>query len=215
MECELFRSLMQRRFDGELGPAERAEYDNHRRRCGACRSLDARFALVAGALDGLPRFEPSGDFDAKVLSRIDVRAYRVSPARKAARAAAGAWNAVPATVRNGAIVAALGFFFIAVYKPLLDSMLGMIRHGAEALWTGAVFMSALLEKMETIWRSVGAARNYEIVAQTLLRAFQRYVAGMNMVQIAAAVVSLIVVAVVLHRMLGAARRKGETHVSIL
>jgi hypothetical protein len=37
---------------------------------------------------------------------------------------------------------------------------------------------------------------------------------MNAAQIAAAIISLVVIAVVLHRMVGAARRKGETHVGI-
>jgi hypothetical protein len=215
MECDLYRLLIQRYHDGELEPAERAEYENHRRRCEACRALDERFAFVAVALDTLPRFEPSSDFDARVLSRVDIAAYRVSPARRAVRAAGRAWNAVPIPARNGSIIAAVALFFIAVYKPLFDYMLVTIRHGAEALWTGAIFAKALFERIETIWRSAGAVRNYEIVGQTLLRALHRYAAGMNAAQIAAAIVSLVVIAVVLHRMLGAARRKGETHVGIL
>jgi hypothetical protein len=215
MECDLYRLLIQRYHDGELESAERAEYENHSHRCGACRALDERFALVSGALDGLPRFEPASDFDARVLSRVDIAAYRVSPAGRAARAAGRAWNAVPIPARNGSIIAAIGLFFIAVYKPLLDYMLATIRHGAEILWTGAIFARALFERIETIWKSAGAVRNYEIVGQTLLRALHRYAAGMNAAQVAAAIVSVVVIAVVLHRMLGAARRKGETHVGIL
>ncbi|MFA4948548.1 MAG: zf-HC2 domain-containing protein [Candidatus Krumholzibacteriia bacterium] len=215
MECRLFRLLIQRCHDGELEPAERAEYENHRRRCEACRSRDAHFALIAGALDELTIFEPSPDFDRKVLSQVDIGAYRVSPARRAVRAAGRGWNAVPVPVRNGSLVAALGFFFIAVYKPILDYMITTIRQGAEAFWTGTIFVRALLDKMEAIWKGAGAARNYEIVGQTLLRAFHRYATGMNSAQIAAAIFSLILVAVVLHRMLGAARRKGETNVGIL
>jgi len=215
MECHLFRLLIQRYYDGELEPAERAEYENHRRRCEACRSADARFALVTGALDTLTLFEPSPDFDAKVLSQVDIGAYRVGPARRAVRAVGRGWNAVPIPVRNGSLIAALGLFFIAVYKPLLDYMIMTIRQGAEMFWTGMIFVRALIGKMEAIWQGAGATRNYEIVGQTLLRAFHRYAAGMNAAQIAAGIVSLILVAVVLHRMLGAARRKGETHVGIL
>jgi len=215
MECHLFRLLIQRYHDGELEPAERAEYENHVRRCEACRSLDGRFALIAGALDGLALFDPSPDFDRKVLSHVDIGAYRVSPARRAVRAAGRGWNAVPVPVRNGSLVAAVGFFFIAVYKPLLDYMIATIRQGAEAFWTGTVLVRELLDRMEAIWKSAGAVRNYEIVGQTLLRAFHRYAAGLNTAQIAAAIASLILVAVVLHRMLGAARRKGETNVGIL
>jgi hypothetical protein len=215
MECHLFRLLIQRFYDGELEPAERAEYENHRRRCEACRALDERFAFVAGALDGLPLFEPSPDFDRKVLARVDIGAYRVSPARKAVRAIGRGWNAMPIPVRNASIVAALGLFFIAVYKPLLDSMIATIRQGAEAFWTGTILVRELLDKIEAIWKSAGTVRNYEVVGQTLLRAFHRYAAGMNTIQIAAAIVSLLLVAVVLRRMIGAARGKGETNVGIL
>jgi anti-sigma factor RsiW len=215
MECHLFRLLIQRYCDGELEPAERAEYENHRRRCEACRSADARFALIAGALDELTLFEPSPDFSRKVLSQVDIGAYRVSPARRAVRAAVRRWNAVPVPVRNGSLIAALGIFFIAVYKPLLDYMIMTIRQGVEMFWTGTIFVRALVGKVETIWQGAGAVRNYEIVGQTLLRAFHRYAAGMSAAQIAAAIVSLMLIAVVLHRMLGAARRKGETHVGIL
>ncbi len=215
MECHLFQLLIQRHHDGELEPAERAEYENHLRRCEACRSADGRFSLVAGALDGLPLFEPSPDFDRKVLSQVDIGAYRVSPARRAVRAAGRGWNAVPVPVRNGSLIASLGLFFIAVYKPLFDYMITTIRHSAEAFWTGTIFARALLDKIEAIWKSSGAVRNYEIVGQTLFRAFHRYATGLNAAQIAAAIVSLILVAVVLRRMLGAARGKGETHVGIL
>jgi hypothetical protein len=215
MECHLFKLLIQRYHDGELEPAERAEYENHRRRCASCRALDERFAIVAGALDGMDLFEPSPGFDARVLSRVDTKAYRVSPVRKAVRATGRAWNAVPIPVRNAALVAALGIFFIAVYKPLLDYMIATIRHGAEAFLTGTVFVGELIDRVGSIWKGSGATRNYEIVGQTLLRAFHRYVTGASAAQIAAAIVSLILVAVVLHRMLGAARRKGETHVGIL
>jgi anti-sigma factor RsiW len=215
MECDLYRLLIQRYHDGELEPSERAEYENHRRRCEACRALDARFALVAGALDVIPRFEPSPGFDARVMSRVDVAAYRVGPARRAARAAGRAWNAAPIPARNASIIATVGIFFIAVYKPLLDYLIATVRHGAETLWTGALFARALLERIETIWKSSGAVRNYEIVGQTLLRALHRYFAGMNAAQVAAAIVSLVVIAVVLRRTVGAARRKGETHVGIL
>jgi hypothetical protein len=215
MECHLFKLLIQRYYDGELEPAERAEYENHRRRCEGCRALDARFAIVAGALDDMGLFEPSHDFDARVLSRVDVRAYRLSPARKAVRRIDRAWNAVPVAVRNASLIAAIGIFFIAVYKPLLDYMIATIQHGAEAFWTGTIFLRELIDRMGSIWKGAGAMRNYEIVGQTLLRAFHRYVTGANAAQIAAAIVSLILVAVVLHRMIGAARRKGETHVGIL
>jgi len=215
MECHLFRLLIQRYFDGELDPAERAEYENHRRRCEACRALDSRYALLAAALDRVPLMEPSALFNKRVLSRVDVAAYRVGPARTAVRAIGSGWNAVPAPLRNGIVIAAACALFIAVCTPLLDYMILTIRQGAEVLWSGMIFMRGLGPRIEVMSRSIGTVRNYEVAGQMLLRAFHRLAAGLNPVEAVLVIASLILVAVVLHRMLGAARRKGETNVCIM
>ena len=215
MKCHLFRLLIQRYYDGELDPAERAEYENHRRGCEACRALDNRYALLVAALDGVPLMEPSAVFNRSVLSRVDVAAYRVGPARTAVRALGSGWNAAPAPLRNGIVIAAVCALVIAVCTPLLDYMILTIRQGAEVLWSGMIFMRGLGPRIEVMWRSMGALRNYEVAGQMLLRAFHRLAGGANPVEAVVVIASLALVAVVLHRMLGAARRKGETNVCIM
>jgi hypothetical protein len=215
VECHLFRLLIERYHDGELAPAERAEYENHRRQCEECRESDARFGMLIAALDQAPLFEPSADFDRGVLSRINPAAYRVSPARRAARAIERGWNAAPVLARNTIAIAALCAVIITVYQPLLDYMIVTIRHGAEALWSGMLFSRELAERVIMIWKGAGAVRNYEIVGQTLLRALHRFASGLNPVQGGLAIASVLLAAVVLYRLLGAARRKGETNVGIL
>ena len=215
MECHLFRLLIQRYRDGELDAAERAEYENHARRCEACRALDSRYALLVAALDDVPLMEPSAGFNRSVLSRVDVAAYRVGPARAAVRAIGNGWNAVPAPLRNGVFIAAVCALFIAVCTPLLDYMILTIRQGAEVLWSGMIFMRGLGPRIELMWRSIGTVRNYEVALQMLLRAFHRLAAGLNPVEGVLVIASLILVAIVLYRMLGAARRKGETNVCIM
>jgi hypothetical protein len=215
VECHLFRLLIQRYHDAELTAVERAEYENHRRQCEACRESDGRFAVLAAALDEAPRFEPSADFNRRVLSRINPAAYRVGAARRGVRAIGRGWNAVPIPVRNAIAVAAVCSVIITVYQPLFDYMIVTIRHGAEALWSGMLFARELAERVIMIWNGAGAVRNYEIVGQTLLRALHRFASGLNPVQGTLAIVSLLLAVVVLYRLLGAARRKGETNVSIL
>jgi len=215
MDCRLFALLIERYYDGALDLAERSEYENHRRLCAACRALEERYALVDSALGRLPLFEPSPDFDRRVMARVDVAAYRVSPARRAFGALGAVWNAVPAAARNGIIIAAVCAVFIAVYKPLLDFMIDTIQQGAEGVWSGMVFMKVLLGKAEVVWKEVGAVRTYQIVGETLARTLHRVAAGFSPLQIAAAITSLILVAFVLLRTVGAARRKGETNVGIL
>ena len=215
MECGLFHLLIERYHDGELDQAERATYENHRRQCEACRALDGRFASLVTALDGAPLFEPSAGFNARVMSQVDVAAYSVSPVRILFNAIGRRWNAMPVPVRNGAVIAFVCAVFIAVYKPLLDYMISTIGQGAVALWSGMVIMKDLVNKVEVVWKGIGTVRNYEVVGQTLLRTFRHAAAGLNPVQIAAVFAALILVGIVLYRVLAAARRKGETNVSIL
>jgi anti-sigma factor RsiW len=215
MKCHLFRLLIQRYYDGELDPAERSEYESHRRRCSACRALDSRFAVLVDALDHAPSFEPSADFNRRVLSRIDVASFRVNPARAAFRAIGRALSAVPIPLRNAGIVTAICAGFIAVYKPLLDYMITTIGHGAEALWSGMLFVQELGGRIAALVRGVSAAQSYEVAGQTLFRAFHHILSELNPVQAVVAIASLVFVAVVIRRMLGAARRKGETDVCIL
>jgi len=214
MECHLFRLLIQRYYDAELDPAQRSEYENHRRGCGECRALDGRFAFLVGVLDNVPRFEPSADFNRRVLSHVDVAAYRVSVPRAALRAIGRGWNGMSIPLRNSAVVVAVCAVFIAVYKPLLDYMIMTARQGAEALWSGTLLVRELGDKIALIWRSIGTVQNYEIVGQTLLRAFHHIVSGLNPVQVAVAIAAVVFVAVALHRVFGAAQRKGESDVCI-
>jgi hypothetical protein len=215
MKCHLFRLLIQQYYDGELDPAECAEYENHRRQCAACRARDSRFALCVQALDDVPRLEPSADFNRRVLSQVDVASYRVSPAAAALRAIGRTWNGMPVALRNSGIIAAICAVFIAVYKPLLDYMIVTIRQGAEALWSATLLVRELGGRIAPLLRSNGAARSYEVVGQTLLRAFHHMVSGVNPVQVIVAISSLVLIAVVLRRTLEAARRKGENNVCIL
>jgi anti-sigma factor RsiW len=215
MECGHFDLLMQRYYDGELGPAERAEYENHRRQCVACRELDGSFALLVAALNDAPLFEPSPGFSARVLSQVNIAAYRTSPARKALVALGRLWGGMPVAVRNSAVIAFIGVVFIAVYKPLLDSMVSTIGRGAIALWSAIVIVQELVKKMGFVVRGTGTAQNYEVVGRTLVRAFRHAAAGMNLVQVTLVVTALIFVGIVIFRMVGSARRKGESNGSIL
>jgi hypothetical protein len=215
MECGLFRLLMQRYYDGELDEAERAEYENHRRRCDACRVMDNRFAHLIAALDETPLFEPAFDFNRRVLARVNVGAYRRSPVSGVFDAIGRCWGAIPVPVRNGAIIALVCAAIVAVYKPFLDYIVSTVEQGAIALWSGMAVMSGLLDKVGVVWNGMGTARNYEVVGRTLLRTFRRAVPGSSEILIVAVVAALVLIGIIVSRRLIAARNKGETHVSIL
>ena len=215
MECRLYSMLIQRYHDGELDAVARAEYERHRRACAACRELDARYALVAGALGAMPVYEPSPEFNRRVLSRVDVAAYRTSPAKRFFGAVERSWNALPIPVRRGAVVGVLAALVVGVYKPLFDYVVRTVGLGAGGLWEGMRFMHQLLGKAAGVMKASGAVRDYEVVGQTLLRALPKPAEGINPVQAIVLAAVLAAAAVVLIRVIGSARRKGESNVCLL
>jgi len=215
MDCHLFRLLIQRYYDGDLDKVERAEYESHRRRCEVCRAEEASFAHVFSILSDVPRFEPSSDFNARVLARVDVAGYRVDPVRRAARGIGRGWNAVPVPLRNGAVIAAIFALFIAAYRPFLWYLVSVMEQGAESVSSGLLVLRALVEKIAIVWKGSDALRQYEIAGQTLLRSLQKLFGGMHPFEIALLLVSVVLVVLVLYRTVAAARRKGETHVGIM
>jgi anti-sigma factor RsiW len=215
MDCHVYRLLIQRYYDGELDAVERAEYESHSRQCDACRAEDARFAGVFALLGAAPRYEPSSEFNARVLARVDVAAYRVGPLRKTARALAHLWNAVPVPLRNGAVIVGIFALFMAAYRPFLWYLVSVIERGADSVSSGMLFLRALAERTATVWKGSGALRQYEVAGQTLGRAVQKLFGGMHPHEIALLLVSAILIVIALYRTVAAARRKGETHVGIL
>jgi hypothetical protein len=215
MECRIFALLMQRYYDGELGAVSRAEYEQHRRSCRRCRALDERYASVVHALDDLPVFEPSSDFNERVLACVDAAAYRKSAGQRFAGFLERAWNAIPLAARRIAVVAGVCTLVIAIYKPILDYIIRSVGLGAGGLWEGMLFVRDLLGKAAGVWKASDAVRNYEVVGETLMRTLHRSAAGLHPIQTVAIAALVIVAAVALIRMLGAVRRKGETNVCLL
>ena len=215
MDCRLFELLMQRYHDGDLDRVERAEYESHLRGCASCRDAEARYARVVSMLGSVPRFEPSSDFNARVLARVDVAAYRLTPVRRAARAIEHAWRAMPVPLRNGGLVVGAFALFVAAYRPFFWYLVSIVEQGARSASTGALFLRALLEKIASVSKGSGTLRQYQVAGETLLRALQKLFGGMHPLEIAVLYVSVILVVVVLYRRVAAARRKGETNVGVV
>lgn len=215
MECGLFALLMQGYHDGELDAAARAEYEQHRRSCGACRRLDERYARVVASLSTMPLHEPSPGFDRAVLSRVDIGAYRVSPVRRFFRAIERRWNAAPIPLRNGALVGVVCAAVIAVYKPLFDYIVVTVGGGAGSLWAGMLMARDVLARAAGVWKASEAVRNYEVVGQMILRTLHRATVGVGPAEATAIAALIALVAILLYRTFGSTRSKGETHVGIV
>lgn len=205
--------LIQRYYDGELDPVAVSDYEHHRHGCENCRALDAEFAALFGALEEIPRFEPSAGFNAQVMSRVDVSRYRVSVARRFGVLIGGAWNRMPAFVRIGTTLTAVFALFLTIYRPFLQLLIDMLR--ATTTLVGSIFL--LTRELPNMWGdlldSLGAVESYKIAGETLLNALHRAVTTLPMIYILIPLVAIILL-LFLVRITRAIAKKGETHAGI-
>ncbi len=59
MTCERWEELVSAWLEGELGPKDRAAFEEHRDRCAACASLLAAVARTRDVLVSFPQADPS------------------------------------------------------------------------------------------------------------------------------------------------------------
>ena len=214
MECHLFKILIQRYFDGDLEPVEIAEYEQHRRSCEACRKLDAEFTSVFAALEGIPRLEPSVDFNSRVMARVDVARYRKSPARKVVGIFGGTWRHLPAPVRITGTITDVFALFISAFRPLLDILLGVLQATAALFGSVIVLTRELPRLMDNLVGQLNSFKNYEVALRTIINAFQSIASELNITYILAAALAVAVL-LFLIRMARVASGKGETHASVI
>jgi predicted anti-sigma-YlaC factor YlaD len=215
MECHLFELLMRRYHDGEMEAVERASYEQHRASCAACRALDRRYAGVVRALEAVQRWEPSPDFNARVLERINVRQYRVSPLERAARALGRSWEVIPTSVKTAGALAAWLTIFIAAYGPFLDLVIRTLGKGVAVLSGSFTALRDIVLDSGLLRWNLSTLRNYELAGETLLRVARRMLAGVHPVEAALVLIALAAAAWLIARAAAAARKKGVTHVGIV
>lgn len=214
MECHLFKNLIQRYYDGELEPVEIAEYEQHRRSCEACRELDAEFAGVFAALEGIPRLEPSVDFNRKVMAGVDVARYRESPVRKVIGVFGGTWGRLPAPIRVTGTITAVFALFVSAYRPLLDILIGALQATAALFGSIIVLTRELPRLMDHLVEQLNSFKNYEVALKTIINAFHSIAYELNITYILAAALAVAVL-LFLIRMARVASGKGETHASVI
>jgi anti-sigma factor RsiW len=214
VECHLFKILIQRYYDGELEPVEIAEYEQHKRSCEACRELDTEFAGVFAVLEGIPRLEPSVDFNSRVMARVDVARYRESPARKVVGLFGGTWERLPAPVRITGAITAVFALFVSAYRPLLDILLGALQATAALFGTVIVLTRELPRMMDHLVEQLNSFKNYEVALKTIINAFQSIASELNVTYILVAALAVAVL-LFLIRMARVASGKGETHASLI
>jgi hypothetical protein len=215
MNCRHFEMLIQKYHDGELAAAERAEYENHRESCSSCGELDAQFAAVFGALDGIPLAEPSPGFDAGVMARVDVARYRKSAASRAGAAVRNGWDRIPFPARIAGGIAAVFGLFIAVYTPMIGMIAAAAGKAATLAGSGLYIVKRVIEDPSVVGNYLASSTNYRLAGRILLETFEKQVSGIQLSHLAIAGISVVVLLILIVRATRIAWSKGETHVSII
>jgi len=214
MNCRHCRMLVQRYHDGELGPAEKAEFESHLRTCGECRALSDRFAEVFSALGAMPLAEPPGSFDAAVMSRVDTARYRPSVASRLAAGARAGWDALPSPIRAAAAIAAVFGLFTAVYSPVI----GLVADGARKVFalagSGLFLARRIIEDPSLIDQYLHLPGKYGIALEIIADTFERQISSIPLSSLLAAGLSAAAALVLVLRAARTAGRKGETNVGI-
>ncbi len=213
VDCHLFKMLIQRYYDGELDPVAVSDYERHRSGCEICRALDAEYAALFGALEDIPRMEPSEGFDARVMARVDVSRYRVSAVRRFAARFGGAWNRMPAYVRVGSALTAVFGLFVTIYRPFLQFLIDIL--GGAATLVGSLLL--LTRELPNMWNDLidilGAVESYKVAGLTLLNALHRSVSALPMIYVLIPLAAVVLL-LLLVRITRAIAKKGETHAGI-
>ncbi len=215
MNCRHFEMLIQKYHDGEVGAAERAEYENHFASCPSCRELDAQFAVVFGALDGIPLAEPSPGFDSGIMARVDVTRYRKSVASRAGVAVRSGWDRIPFPARVAAGIAAVFGLFVAVYTPMIGMIAAAAGGAVTYVGSGLYIAKRIIEDPAVIGKYLATSTNYRLAGRILLETFERQVSGIQLSYLVIAGLSAVVIVGLVVRATRIVWRKGETHVSII
>ena len=215
MKCRHLEMLIQKYHDGELGVAERAEYESHLASCPSCLELDAQFAAVFGALDEIPLAEPSPGFDSGVMARVDVARYRKSAASRAGAAVRSGWERIPFPTRVAAGIAAVFGLFVAVYTPMIGMIATVAGRVVTYAGSGLYIAKRVIEDPSVIGNYLATSTNYRLAGRILLETFERQISGTQLSHLVIAGLSTVVIVVLVVRATRIAWRKGETHVSII
>lgn len=212
MECQIFEIMIQKYYDGELGPSERARYEKHRAQCERCRKLDSDYALVFEGLGDMEIYQPSADFDRRVLASVDISRYRTSVMREVFRKLEFFWKRIPSFARVTGVLVVFFIIFLTVFRPLLNVTLQWSKRFVNILGSGVVAVEKLAERGPIIISHLISIESYRAAGETLLNVARRLI--MESPVLIVTVSSVLLILIILVGRVRLARRKGENHVSI-
>jgi len=215
MDCDLFRLLIQKYYDGELVPSERARFEAHRSECAECRKVEQDFLAVFENLDNMEYFQPSEEFDTRVMANVDTGRYRKSVLKKLLRDINWKWDSVPAWARITGSVAAAFAFFMYVFRPVYLEMVEFIRKGVIFLLSAVVLLRRVEDLYGTFLNYIDSEAGFITAARVLLGKvlqFAREIPPGYYMVLGLITVLIVYMALKLTR---TSWRKGESHVGVI
>ncbi|MBU8920386.1 MAG: zf-HC2 domain-containing protein [Bacteroidales bacterium] len=214
MDCHLFKMLIQRYHDGELDRAGMAEYEEHRRSCHQCESLDTAFAGIFSVLEDMEVMEPDSDFNMRVMARVDVSRYKVRAARKVFLSVRSFWRGLPVPLQATGIISSIFVLFTAIYTPFLLMMMSAGKKLLGMTESGLYMIGRFFDDPQRILNYISSMEKYRVAGKILVKTIQRQVDGIPLTYFAMMAISAIVILYVVFRTAQGFWKKGETHVSI-
>ena len=142
--------------DGELLGSERARFDDHVATCLTCRREAERLTKLRALVSGLPRIEPSAEFEAHMWRRM---AREMPGGQRRSRRDAWRWAA---PVLAAAAVVALALY--GVLKPSGLHAPGMAGAGREVATAPAVRDERIARKQEVDTGAEGSGERTEVAS---------------------------------------------------
>ena len=215
MDCDLFRLLIQKYYDGELDPAEKARFETHRANCAECRAVENGFLEVFETLQVMSHFQPSEQFNNRVMAEVDTCKYRENALRKFARDINWKWNAVPSWARIAGSLAAAFVFFMYIFRPVYLEMVEAARKAVLFLLSAAVLLRRAGDLYERFINYLNSDPGFIVAARVLMG---KTVQFLREIPAGYYVVGALIAFLIIYMMLKLTRtswRKGESHVSVI
>ncbi len=215
MDCDLFRLLIQKYYDGELDPAEKARFEAHRAECPKCRAAGNDFLEVFETLQGIDRFQPSEQFNSRVMAKVDTGKYRENVLRKFVRDINWKWNAIPAWARIAGSLTAAFVFFMYVFRPVYLEIVEAARKTVLFLLSAAVLLRRAGDLYERVINYLNSDPGFIVAARVLAG---KVVQFLREIPAGFYVAGALIAVLIIYMLLKFARtswRKGESHVSVI
>jgi hypothetical protein len=215
MDCHLFKLLIQKYHDGELGRAMEAEFETHLAECEKCRVLESNYSEVFSALEDMGFSQPLPGFNSRVMARVNFRKYRKSIFALILGRISRRVNLLPGYIRVTGAVTGVFALFMYIFRPVFLYLLS----AGEKLIAFISTLAAIIKQSGAVFDIVvnyfKSDHEFVLAAMILFRKLKEITGEIPIGYFATAFVLVCLVVLMIARVSRSSWRKGESHVSFI